>query len=969
MNNRTLLQYILRYIPSKNAVEAPVYDGDSHAGLMTTRKGHIKYTLDEGGKVQGLNLSDCGLDDAAWQQILQVLSEAGCRLRDLNLSGNRITRFSFTPVLETLEHLDLSENMALQTVEFSGPLPRLERWMCTQSGLSKIDLPDLPALKGLDLSRNKLVEVSFSSGSPLLEWLDISNNALNNLEFPKGFHRLKHLFLQNNQLEHLRFNTPLRKLKTLHLRSNKLSELPDNLLSFTELDALFLHDNAWKGNLAAAIPGEKHDNVRKPVQDYLRELSKGKVVNERVKIIIVGNGRVGKTSMLRRLKGLPFRKYEKFTHGVQLGELEKDNLPEVKTPRLSANVWDFGGQEIFYATHQFFLTDDALYILAWTAEQNVLSYRERDKGHLPFDEKWRSKEYWLENIRHHAAAAPVLMVQTHCDSCREPYNPLEYLQPPYLSECLEFDAESQEGLPRLKRLIAEKLNTGIPPFGEEYPETYDRVIGAIENMQASNKISRNKFDALCRESGITEGAESSVLEFLRVTGVVVWFPQVEALKDTVFVNPNWLTEQVYRLINNQLREKKGRINRKYIEQILPEYTPQERYQFLELLQNFELIFKARTEEPDTYVAPQYLPDHLEGEAKDLYEMIRDDLEEAFIFRFPKFVPDNVMINFLSRYGPFSRQMYWKNGICFSNLNKEMCIVNFEESSGSLKVYTKKSSLHLQGEVCHAFVELSKSANAEISSEGRPPVSWRELEAAIKDGIDKIRAVDGSPVWVKDYTRFTEKYTFFGMEETRKKEDPQPAIFFSYAWGDDREVGESREKIVDELYDSLVGDGFNVIRDKKDLSYGGRISAFMERIGQGDWVVVFISDKYVRSEYCMFELYEIARNSKLEKQEFAGRILPVIVEFIPFNEPNVLDGYLAHWEKKEKEWEDLVTKRAKQISPAHFDIYNRVKKINAHCSELTAWLSDINALNPIQLAENNFEVLKKEIMRRMSEGKG
>ncbi len=31
------------------------------------------------------------------------------------------------------------------------------------------------------------------------------------------------------------------------------------------------------------------------------------------------------------------------------------------------------------------------------------------------------------------------------------------------------------------------------------------------------------------------------------------------------------------------------------------------------------------------------------------------------------------------------------------------------------------------------------------------------------------------------------------------------IFFSYAWGDENEQGESREKIVNELYESLVRD--------------------------------------------------------------------------------------------------------------------------------------------------------------------
>jgi hypothetical protein len=54
----------------------------------------------------------------------------------------------------------------------------------------------------------------------------------------------------------------------------------------------------------------------------------------------------------------------------------------------------------------------------------------------------------------------------------------------------------------------------------------------------------------------------------------------------------------------------------------------------------------------------------------------------------------------------------------------------------------------------------------------------------------------------------------------------PEIFFSYAWGDEKEIGESREKIVNSLYESLKNDGYKIVRDKIDLGYKGLISDFM-----------------------------------------------------------------------------------------------------------------------------------------------
>src|SRR6185369_9239912 len=107
----------------------------------------------------------------------------------------------------------------------------------------------------------------------------------------------------------------------------------------------------------------------------------------------------------------------------------------------------------------------------------------------------------------------------------------------------------------------------------------------------------------------------------------------------------------------------------------------------------------------------------------------------------------------------------------------------------------------------------------------------------------------------------------------------PEIFFSYAWGDEHEQGESREKIVNELYKSLLKDNYRIVRDKYNLEYKGFITDFMGRIGEGKCVIVAISEKYVRSPYCMFELYEIARNSNFDKNLFREKVIPVIVERI------------------------------------------------------------------------------------------
>jgi hypothetical protein len=200
----------------------------------------------------------------------------------------------------------------------------------------------------------------------------------------------------------------------------------------------------------------------------------------------------------------------------------------------------------------------------------------------------------------------------------------------------------------------------------------------------------------------------------------------------------------------------------------------------------------------------------------------------------------------------------------------------------------------------------------------------------------------------------------------KSDSASQAIYFSYAWGDDNESGESREEIVNQLYDSLNADGFTLKRDKMDLEYRGLISDFMKDIGRSGLIVVAVSDKYLRSPYCMHELFEIYRNGRQEKEEFSKRVFPIRAESIKMSDPMVLDDYLDYWEKQEEKWKDLITRRAGQLGTAHFGEYNKVKEINSNFAQLLAFLQDMNSMSKRLLAQEDFAPVKEAIRKRLAE---
>jgi TIR domain len=189
-----------------------------------------------------------------------------------------------------------------------------------------------------------------------------------------------------------------------------------------------------------------------------------------------------------------------------------------------------------------------------------------------------------------------------------------------------------------------------------------------------------------------------------------------------------------------------------------------------------------------------------------------------------------------------------------------------------------------------------------------------------------------------------------MNETSRQ------VYISYAWG-----GES-ERIVNELDADLQTRGLAVVRDKRDLGYKGSIGAFMQAIGRGHAIVVVISDKYLRSPNCMYELVEIARQPQL-----SDRIFPVVLRDAEIYDPVARVGYVRHWEDRIKALDEAM----RSVSAANLqglreeiDSYDQIRDSIAG---LTALLKDMNTLTADMHEHSNFSSLISSLERRLQAG--
>jgi internalin A len=136
---------------------------------------------------------------------------------------------------------------------------------------------------------------------------------------------------------------------------------------------------------------------------------------------------------------------------------------------------------------------------------------------------------------------------------------------------------------------------------------------------------------------------------------------------------------------------------------------------------------------------------------------------------------------------------------------------------------------------------------------------------------------------------------------------------SYAWGDDSPEGVEREAVVDQLCDAAAARGIRIVRDKDVLGLGARISAFMQEIGTGDRIFVILSDKYLRSPYCMYELSEIWRTSKQDRDEFCRRVWGYVVDGVQVRSPKDWIAWRDYWKKEYDELDALGGRPSVEVS--------------------------------------------------------
>ena len=362
--------------------------------------------------------------------------------------------------------LDLADSRLTRLPAEIGQLTNL-RWLSLERNQLRevpVEIGQLTNLRDLDLKGNQLRDVPAEIGQLTnLQDLDFGDNQLREVPAEVGqLTNLQRLALYGNQLREVPAEIgQLTNLRSLSLNANQLREVPAEVGQLTNLHTLDLDSNPLK-----SPPPEVVKQGTKAILAYLRELPSA----ERQwvsKLILVGEGGVGKTSLVRRLKDNTFDPKEPTTHGIRVEDVPMAH-PSEAAVTMHLNAWDFGGQQIYHATHQFFLSQRSLYLVVWNARLGW------EQGKL---------DYWLDNIKARAPESPVLIVATLADE-RMAAIPFEDLRRKYpqVKRQHVVSNESGKGTEELAKSIRETA-ADLPLMGELWPSDWLEASGALRKLK------------------------------------------------------------------------------------------------------------------------------------------------------------------------------------------------------------------------------------------------------------------------------------------------------------------------------------------------------------------------------------------------------------------------------------------------------------------------------------------------------
>jgi len=231
-------------------------------------------------------------------------------------------------------------------------------------------------------------------------------------------------------------------------------------------------------------------------------------------------------------------------------------------------------------------------------------------------------------------------------------------------EIVEVSCKTGEGIDELKDVIAREVGL-LEHIHDPLLITWSAVKNRLEGME-EDYISYQKYLNLCQNKGVTDDlSQRTLIGLLHDLGIVLNFRDDPRLEDTNILNPEWVTNGVYRILNSkELLQMGGVLEREMLNRILgtPDYPRDKQRMFImDMMRKFELCFDF-----DGFPDQRFLiPSLLSKEEPDT-----GDWGDALHFQYHYDVlPGSIISRFIVRMHPsICENTYWRSGVVLEDMD-------------------------------------------------------------------------------------------------------------------------------------------------------------------------------------------------------------------------------------------------------------------------------------------------------------
>ena len=652
------------------------------------------------------------------------------------------------------------------------------------------------------------------------------------------------------------------RLRWLDLCDNQLQEFVPPAESMATLQQVWINENPQ----LATPPPEIVKQGNTALLQYFKSIAKSKTGAAKklyeAKMLILGEGGVGKTSLARRLidRAAPMPGENESTRGIDILEYS------FKTPAgddFLLKIWDFAGQDIYHATHQFFLTKRSLYVLVDSTRYSTTESPEN----LFY--------YWFRVAELYGDNSPLLLVQNEIADRSKDINYTGFAAAfPFIQGRFQVNIDTNRELDPLAAAVS-ALALKLPHVGEVWPESWANARKALEAL--SKKLDYIDYDTYLQTvvaEGVENEEEARVLSgFLHDLGVLLHFKDDAALGNLVILRNTWATDAVYKVLDHErVKSRFGQFTQEDIDSIwsATQYKLRKK-ELLALMERFELCYALSGTSEPTWLATQLLPEQAPEIPWDTHQntVLRYDfgfMPKGLIPRF--IVRNNQYVGNIGRAWKYGVEMTYgttaaKITASYANNTIEIRLNNRGDYRAFLSLLAGDMDRLLAGFGERLVVEKMLPCPCDACVKDSDPYLFkfsilnRRIDVLKKETIECAKS--GLDIEVKPFLE-----AFFGNSATLKK------VFISYSHKD--EAAKDRLLVHLKLLErqgKIAPWNDRLIRPGEDWN-----AEIKQALHDSDLIVFLLSPDAIASDYIWDKEIETAMERHENK---TARIIPIVLQ--------------------------------------------------------------------------------------------